>query len=221
MRYNIFDEPRLDCRSFDLGPRRRSSNTTTQRRPKRASPVQLDLQDDSREMTRRASVWTVESRSVSIGGNLPGSNRFPEDPALFRCDLANLKDNVLRNNADHQFNRGATLRFSKFNSPANLSDRNRTWRIVDASKDRTRPRGISKLVPCATRPATRAACKQLVWSLPQPLAPMLTQYWTMKTKTTTRRSLPQPHDRKLSHIDHLRHIFFVRTPQCLCELADP
>jgi hypothetical protein len=221
MRYNIFDKPRLDCRSFDLGSHRRSSNTTPQRRLANASTILSDLQEDSREATRRASAWTLDSRSVSIGGNPQDSNRFPEDPALFRRDLTNLKDIVLRKNSDHQFNRGATLQFSKFRPPASLSDRNRAWRIADASKGRARPRGIPKrklrLALCATRSANRAAFKQLTLSLPQPLATRLTQYRTSKTRTTTRSRCSQPQDRQMSHIDHLRHIFFVRTPQRLCE----
>jgi hypothetical protein len=186
MRYNIFDEPRLDCRSFDLGSRRRSSNTTPQRRPKKASQEQLDLQDDSREVTRRASASTFDSRSVFIGGNPQDSNRFPEDPALFRRDLTNLKDDVLRNNADHHFNRRATLQFSKSNSSVRLSERDRTWRIADASKGRARPRSISKLTLCAIRSANQAACKQSTWSLPQPPAKRHTQYWIVKTMTTIR-----------------------------------
>jgi hypothetical protein len=186
MRYNISDEPRLDCRSFDLGPRRRSSNTTPQRRPEKNSQMQHDQQGDSREVTRRASAWKFDSRSVSIGGNSQDSNRFPEDPALFRRDLTNLKDDVLCNNADHQLNREATPQFSESHPPASLSDRDRAWRIADASKGRARPRSISKLTLCAIRSANRAACKQSTWSLPQPPAKRHTQYWTVKTMTTIR-----------------------------------
>jgi hypothetical protein len=225
MRYNIFDRPRLDCRSFDLGSCRRSSNKTPQQRSATAPTMQYDLQEDASEVTRPASAWKFDSRSVSIGGNPQDSNHFPGDPLLFRRDFTNLKDDVLRNNADHQFNRGVTLQFCRSHPLASSSSRNCTWRIADVLKGRARPRGISKrevkLAFCATRSANRSAFKQLAWSLPQPPAPRPTQYWTVKTRTTTRSHWSPPQDREMSHIDHLRHIFFVRTPQRLCELAVP
>jgi hypothetical protein len=201
MRYNISDELLLDCQSFDLEPRRRSSNT---RPPQRTADGKID-------------------GTISIGRSLPGLDHFPEDHAVFHRYFAKRKDDVFYNIVDFHPARKTMLGVPIYRPLISLINKGLTWRSASGLKGRARPRGVSKrgllLTIKATRTTTRAASKQVTWSLPLPLSPTSIQYQAVKTSTATRSRSPQSQEGQCSHIDHTCRLHFVRTPKGRCVLA--
>ena len=209
MRYNISDGPRLDCQSFDLETRRRSSSIRPPQRTENARLVQHGLRDDFCELSRHVSTWIFDNRSPSIRGNLPDSNRLSGNSSLFHGDLAELEGQILDTITGLHSNQKIVRKLQTYSPQVSLRDRVRTWIIAITLKDRARQRGVSKrqlvLKTHSTRTPNRAASKQTTWSLSQPPAPRPTRYRTVKTRTTI-RSLPVT-------------FTFFDPPERLCALA--
>ena len=191
MRYNISDGPRLDCQSFDLETRRRSSSMGPPRRTENAKFVKRRVQDDFWEVIRHASAWTFDNRSPSIRGNLPDSNHFSGNPALFRDDCAELEGHIIEITTGPRSNQKIARKLQTYYPQASLRNKVLAWVTAIALKDQARQRIVSKrqlvLKTHATRTLIRAASKQTTWSLPRLSrlpAPRLTQYRTVKTRTT-------------------------------------
>lgn len=133
MRYNVSDGPRLECRSFDLGLRRRSSNSGSLQRTTNDLPMKHDLPYELREAIRHGSSWTVNSEShgrSSSGGFSSDLDRFPEDPPLFYGSFTELEAYIPGDIAGCKSNQRIMLKISTFRP--------------QALPDRARLRGISK-----------------------------------------------------------------------------
>jgi hypothetical protein len=197
MRYNIFDEPRQDCQSFDLESRRRRSS----------------VRQDAQLVRHGPEDWHWEEFS--------DLDRFPEHVILFRRGPANVEGHILDNTAGCQCHQKIMLKISKFRPRARLVGKILTWHTASTFKDRARPRRVSEQHMVrkihATRTAYRVAskCRQSPYSRPQPPAPK-----PVKTRTSTSSRLPQLKERRCSHIDHVRYIHFVATLQRHCVLAE-
>jgi hypothetical protein len=196
MRYNVFDEPRPDCRSFELESCRRRSS----------------VRQDAQLVRYGPEDWHWEEFS--------DLDRFPEHVILFRRGLANVEGHILDNTAGCQCYQKIMLKISALHPRAHLVSKVLTWHTISTLKDRTRPGCVSERhlmrKAHATWTANRVApkSKQLPYSRPQRPAPR-----PVKTRTSTSSRLPQLKERRCSHIDHVRYIHFVATLQRHCVLA--
>ena len=201
MRYNVFDEPRPDCRSFELESCRRSSSIGPISQTAYDPLVQNHPRDGPQE-------------------GFSDLDRFPEHVIVFRRGPTELEGHILNNTAGCQRHSKIMLKISALHPRAHLVSKVLTWHTTSTLKDRTRPGCVSErhLMRKAheTWTANRMApkSKQLPYSRPQRPAPK-----PVKTRTSTSSRLPQLKERRCSHIDHVHYIHFVATLQRHCVLA--
>jgi hypothetical protein len=195
MRYNVSDGPRLECRSFDLGLRRRSSNS---------GPLQRTTYDPLAQHRPRDGPQ----------GWFSDLDRFPKHDIVLPRGLIKLEAEALQHIAGRRSNRKVMLKISTFRPQARLVSKVLTWRVARFFKGRARSRGLPKrqlvLTSHAIRTTSRATPKQVPWSLPQPPAPRPTECWASKTSASASSRLPPPQAEQRPHVDHIRLIHFVR-----------
>jgi hypothetical protein len=165
LRYNVSDEPRPDCQSFDLQSPRRSSSIGPIRRTAYGPLVLRRLRDGSQE-------WFMDL------------DRFPEHAIVFRPGLTDIEGHILDNTAGYQRHSKIMLNIWTCRPQA----------LKDRARRRVASKRQLMLLIHATRTANRKASKQSTWSLPQPPAPRPTPHWTVKIRTPTWSRLPQSRD---------------------------
>jgi hypothetical protein len=146
MRYNVSDGPRLECRSFELGLRRRSSSI---------GPIRQTAYDPLAQHRPRDG---PQDRSADLDRVSAGEIVLPRV-------LTELEVDLIHYCAGRHSNRTTLLEISTFRPQARLYSKVLTWRVARFFKGRARLRGLPKrqlvLTLHAIRTTNRATPKQV------------------------------------------------------------